>query len=51
MKDDRLISMKMPENMIGDLKKLAEYNGLSMSAQVRTIVVEYLRTHKIEDNQ
>jgi hypothetical protein len=32
MKNDKLISMNMPENMIEALKKLSDYNGLTMSS-------------------
>ena len=49
MKNDKLISMNMPEDMIQQLKKLADYNGLTMSSQIRMIVLEYLREHKIEN--
>lgn len=43
---DKLISMKMPIEMIADLKELSKYNGLTMSAQVRMIVIDYLRKWK-----
>lgn len=45
-KEDKLISMKMPIEMIDDLKELSKYNGLSMSAQVRMIVIDYIRKWK-----
>ena len=51
MENDKLISMKMPVEMIEDLKKLSKYNGLTMSAQVRMIVIEYLRKWKTSNKE
>lgn len=45
MKTDKLISMMMPAELITAVKELAVTNSLSMSAQIRLILLEYINTH------
>lgn len=40
----KLISLEMPETMILQLKRLAKDNSISMSAQIRLIIKEYIET-------
>lgn len=41
--EDKLISMKMPPDLIDRIKRVAKSNGLTMSAQIRLIILEYLK--------
>lgn len=40
---DKLISMKMSPELITKIKTVAKSNGLTMSAQIRLILMEYLK--------
>lgn len=44
---DKLISMKMSPELITKIKTEAKSNGLTMSAQIRLILMEYLKTHNV----
>lgn len=46
MKTDKLISMMMPVDMIEQLKSIAESNRLSMSAQIRLVLMDFIKSHK-----
>lgn len=43
LQEDKLISMKMPLDLINRIKAVAKSNGLTMSAQIRLIILEYLK--------
>jgi len=43
MENSKLISMKMPKEMIDQLKKISSSNGLTLSAQVRVILSKYIK--------
>lgn len=44
---DKLISMKMSPDLILKIKTVAKSNGLTMSAQIRLILMEYLKNHNV----
>lgn len=44
---DKLISMKMSPELITKIKTVAKSNGLTMSAQIRLILMEYLKNHNV----
>lgn len=46
MANNVLMSFLLPESLLNDLRAAAEENCLSVSAQIRTLIVEYLREHK-----
>lgn len=43
IQEDKLISMKMSPDLITKIKTVAKSNGLTMSAQIRLIILEYLK--------